>query len=191
MEPKPSEPLSKLYDILAGGKEEVIVPVQAKTSGIHVHKIEGSTISFMKTKNNFKSADFDTFKNINKSLLPIPKFKLLGKAERRSLGMELAFSQATTGTEEDDDDDDDDDDKQDAPGGMHDIEAERRSMNMKSTSSVQAKIFKEEDEQGYRGRLHDVTVKQEQDRQATADNRWLFLVESNGLYGNKVGPEGL
>ena len=64
MEPKPSEPLSKLYDILAGVKEEVIVPVQAKISGIHVHKIEGSTISFVKTKNNFKSADFDTLSKI-------------------------------------------------------------------------------------------------------------------------------
>ena len=98
MEDKPAKPLSKLYDILADIKEEIIVPL-AKTSGIH--KIEESTISSIKTKNNFNSADFDTFKTINKSLLPKPKFKLLGKADRRALGMESTSSaQATNGKEE-------------------------------------------------------------------------------------------
>ena len=92
MEEKPAKPLSKLYDILADIKEEIIVPL-AKTSGIH--KIEESTISSIKTKNNFKSADFDTFKTINLSLLPKPKFKLLGNADRRALGME-----STNGKEE-------------------------------------------------------------------------------------------
>ena len=104
MEEKPAKPLSKLHDILADIKEEIIVPL-AKTSGIH--KIEESTISSIKTKNNFKSADFDTFKTINKSLLPKPKFKLLGKADRRALGMESTSSaQATNGKEEEDEQDD-------------------------------------------------------------------------------------
>jgi len=104
MEEKPAKPLSKLYDILADIKEEIIVPL-AKTSGIH--KIEESTISSIKTKNNFKSADFDTFKTINLSLLPKPKFKLLGKADRRALGMESTSSaQATNGKQEEDEQDD-------------------------------------------------------------------------------------
>ena len=104
MEEKPAKPLSKLYDILADIKEEIIVPL-AKTSGIH--KIEESTISSIKTKNNFNSADFDTFKTINKSLLPKPKFKLLGKADRRALGMESTSSaQATNGKQEEDEQDD-------------------------------------------------------------------------------------
>lgn len=106
MEEKPAKPLSKLYDILADIKEEIIVPL-AKTSGIH--KIEESTISSIKTKNNFNSADFDTFKTINKSLLPKPKFKLLGKADRRALGMESTSSaQATNGKEEEEEDEQDD-----------------------------------------------------------------------------------
>ena len=108
MEEKPAKPLSKLYDILADIKEEIIVPL-AKTSGIH--KIEESTISSIKTKNNFNSADFDTFKTINKSLLPKPKFKLLGKADRRALGMESTSSaQATNGKEEEEEEEEDEQD---------------------------------------------------------------------------------
>jgi hypothetical protein len=108
MEEKPVKPLSKLYDILADIKKEIIVP-HATTPGIH--KIEESTISSIKTKNNFKSADFDTFKTINKSLLPKPKFKLLGKADRRALGMESTSSaQATNGKEEEEEEEEDDED---------------------------------------------------------------------------------
>ena len=126
MEEKPAKPLSKLYDILADIKEEIIVPL-AKTSGIH--KIEESTISSIKTKNNFKSADFDTFKTINKSLLPKPKFKFLGKADRRALGMESTSSaQATNGKQEEDEQDD-------RGERMHDITTVKQVKDRQTTAS--------------------------------------------------------
>ena len=126
MEEKPAKPLSKLYDILADIKEEIIVPL-AKTSGIH--KIEESTISSIKTKNNFKSADFDTFKTINKSLLPKPKFKFLGKADRRALGMESTSSaQATDGKQEEDEQDD-------RGERMHDITTVKQVKDRQTTAS--------------------------------------------------------
>ena len=126
MEEKPAKPLSKLYDILADIKEEIIVPL-AKTSGIH--KIEESTISSIKTKNNFKSADFDTFKTINLSLLPKSKFKLLGKADRRALGMESASSaQATNGKQEEDEQDD-------RGERMHDITTVKQVKDRQTTAS--------------------------------------------------------
>ena len=134
MEEKPAKPLSKLYDILADIKEEIIVPL-AKTSGIH--KIEESTISSIKTKNNFNSADFDTFKTINKSLLPKPKFKLLGKADRRALGMESTSSaQATNGKEEEEEEEEEEEDEQDDRGERrNDITIVKQVKDRQTTAS--------------------------------------------------------